>query len=637
MGFTPESFLGGILLFIILIAAGFVVYAGRKKRASVGPKSGDIEAGSSGGKYLANSTSPDFSPDKTIPNAVTFDLKLIQIPAEPANRPAGMVVASDAAGIAVVSSVTKSAEAWNLGVRPGDIIHWAGSGGEKARFDEFQGLATKRPLRFEVLRPSTTVVNTPAGVGRSVSGVLSPKKTQRSPNARGIPSKAKPGLEVAEPVLEPIDFILDVSDQALLKLNKAMQSFKQSEGVDTLMPIRVSSIKAYHVVAPPHVGATTVDIAKTKGPTYRTFSGVYNEVQSILLKQLVLNGEEKEMFEQMKAWGITNSHHAKLSHPNVLRLLATCFEPQLIASLYEGTTGVTLDTLCTQKRFKWKDLSSLNVAYQLANGTAYIHATLGQPHGFLCPANVQFSNAYQLKVCNACSDSGFWTNNYIATSHTRSLMYLSPRVLKGEKPTFKDDVYSYGMILLGPATDSGSAFTHYMDIVKSEQLVPGGSESTLAKKLQQKIEKKDLRLEFSARMCPVVVKQLLQSCVKSNPDEITVTLHDIMARLKGDIRTELEKPHLFTPATGAVAAAAPAPADVVVEDLDEDEMLMKKILNDDGSPRVEEEVKADDVRQPATSAVKVPVAAAAADTKVENVRDRDSDSSDSDSDSDVSL
>lgn len=163
-------------------------------------------------------------------------------------------------------------------------------------------------------------------------------------------------------------------------------------------------------------------------------------MQSILLKQLILTCEEDGMLAQMNAWDRANAASTQLSHPNVLKLLATCFEPTLIASLFEGTTGATLNDLMKSKRCKWKDLSMLPVAEGIASGMEYIQGTTNKPHGHLCPSNVLFSLSYQVKIASAGEDR-CWSKDYIATSHAGSFCYLSPSVLKGEASTLKDDVY----------------------------------------------------------------------------------------------------------------------------------------------------------------------------------------------------
>jgi len=207
------------------------------------------------------------------PAAVTFDLALIEFegpgPTGKLTRSHGFTVQRNPLGEAIVSKVVDGSEAADLDLKVGDVIHWPGSGGTPAPYATFFPLRKSRPLRFDVYRPATsTPAPEAAGIVRSVSGVTRPNSPRSQPVKLPTPATTSAA----------ISFILDVDETQLLKLNKAMSRFKQSESVKSLMPIRLSSIKAYTMLPDAHAGATPVISSKVP-VTYRTFTGVYNSVQ----------------------------------------------------------------------------------------------------------------------------------------------------------------------------------------------------------------------------------------------------------------------------------------------------------------------------------------------------------------------
>jgi serine/threonine protein kinase len=186
------------------------------------------------------------------------------------------------------------------------------------------------------------------------------------------------------------------------------------------------------------------------------------------------------MMSALDGWGSTVRMQSDLRHPNVLALLSTVFEINLIAAIYEGAIEGTMGELMRGKHLKWKDTSMLGVAEGVVEGMIHIQDN-GVPHGFLNPENVVFGMGRGVKVRGAYSADA-WTTGYIFTSHTNTLCYLSPARLRGEKATLEDDIYSFGMVMYSSVC-GGDAFQTLIKVIREEQVrlerrTPGAKEGS---------------------------------------------------------------------------------------------------------------------------------------------------------------
>ena len=190
---------------------------------------------------------------------------------------------------------------------------------------------------------------------------------------------------------------------------------------------------------------------------------------------------------------------------------------------------------------------------------------------------------------------------------------------------------SFGMIMFGSGSNKGNAYDELLEAVQAEQLVGGSSEASLAKKMQTKIERGQIKLELGGRSCPAAVKALTEDCLAGR-----VGFVEIKARLR-KIRGELEK---GWEVKGKVSEEVVQVVEVQSDSSDDEkEKPMKKGAVE--MTKVEMFKKKEDEVQAPSSPVKEKKELVISKPRpvVEDMSSSDSDSSsdDSDSDSDISL
>ncbi|GMH67392.1 hypothetical protein TrLO_g5900 [Triparma laevis f. longispina] len=437
----------------------------------------------------------------------------------------GMQIQMSPSGGTVVLGVKEGSQAEEVGVKKGDVIRWPGAGGVEAPYHEFSACITsgRRPLRFEV------------GRGKEVLGNNSPKERSRRPSLMGL--KRTGAVDEETDIALNLKKIID--PVRVMKLNKAMQAFKQSDFVDGLMPVRVSAIMAYELIPNHNIGVNVpYNPAKNKklGGYFETYSGMYNGIMAIKIERLVLQGEESEMVKALERWGKQTQLASKVNHPNILSLLSTCFEVDLTASLYEATTGVTLLDTLRSKNLQWRDTSLCSVMESAAEGMVYLHNNLGSAHGYLNPAQIQFNHGYQVKICDAFAQKDTKAKDF-AASHNSTFCYASPSVLRGEECTIKDDIYSFGMILYCTNCPGGDAYAIMLKDIQEEQMFPGIAEQVLSEKILRKIRDNKLELNWEKK-CNGRVRKLVEDCVGGRVD-----MKEVLRRLK-EIRADVFEPFL---------------------------------------------------------------------------------------------
>ncbi|GMI02000.1 hypothetical protein TrVE_jg11495 [Triparma verrucosa] len=436
----------------------------------------------------------------------------------------GMQIQMTPSGGTVVTRVNEGSEAETLGLRRGDIIRWPASGGIEAPYSEFSACIAsgRRPLRFEVGRSKEAASN-------------SPKERSRRPTLMGL----KRTGEVDEETDIALNLKKIVDPVRVMKLNKAMKAFKQSDFVDGLMPVRVSAIKVYERIPDHNVGLNVkYDPSKIKksGGYFETYSGMYNGIMAIKIERLILQGEEPEMAKALENWGRQTQLASKVNHPNILSLLSTCFEVDLTASLYEATTGVTLLDSLRNKNLQWRDMSLCSVMESAAEGMIYLHNNLCVAHGYLNPCQIQFNHGYQVKICDAFARKSPKDKDFLA-SHNSTFCYSSPNVLRGEECTIKDDIYSFGLILYCTTCPGGDAYAIMLADIQEEQMFPGIAEQVLSEKIFRKIRDGKLKLNWDKK-CNAMVKALVLDCMEGKVD-----MRQVLKRLK-EIRADVMKPYV---------------------------------------------------------------------------------------------
>ena len=248
---------------------------------------------------------------------------------------------------ACVRALVRSLQASSLGIKVGDMLLWPNSGGLAAPYHEFASLAhnaEQRPLVVEVERLDEDGTN-----------------------------EACPFQFRAE---------RDEKGSDVDKRRSAMETFKQ-EGGKTIEVVMSTSVFGSRKIKDSNCSKSMVDYSKIKGGGYFTFyEGTFGgNRMPIQIKQLKLHGDEKDMVKTLQSWSITTFLQSKLSHPNVLSLLYTCFDLDLIASIYHATTSATLLDVLATNQLNWEDASCCYVAECIASGMDYIHRFINRPHG----------------------------------------------------------------------------------------------------------------------------------------------------------------------------------------------------------------------------------------------------------------
>jgi len=203
-----------------------------------------------------------------------------------------------------------------------------------------------------------------------------------------------------------------------------------------------------------HRGHVELEIGKLLG------SGGFGSVfegkclgRRVALKKLHKNAKNPhaavESFEAEKAV-------MALRHRNVVRIFAASSEsPELMADklvLMEYAGQRNLLAIINDETERINSFRRIKFATDIANALYYIHK-MNIAHLDVKPANIMISAYDTCKLgdfgcCKVLSESGRIspatpTNSYL----TGTLAYRSPELLKGDFPTVKADMYSYGVCL----------------------------------------------------------------------------------------------------------------------------------------------------------------------------------------------
>lgn len=139
----------------------------------------------------------------------------------------------------------------------------------------------------------------------------------------------------------------------------------------------------------------------------------------------------------------------RVNHPNIVKLLGCCLQfeaPMLVYEFVENKTLQELLDLQRSKRFHVTLGTRLRIAAESANALGHLHS-LPHPilHGDVKPANILLAEGLVAKV----SDFGCSTIDEKTQSMLKGTPgYIDPEYLLEYQLTAKNDVYSFGVILL---------------------------------------------------------------------------------------------------------------------------------------------------------------------------------------------
>ncbi|KAJ0786440.1 putative protein kinase RLK-Pelle-RLCK-Os family [Helianthus annuus] len=158
--------------------------------------------------------------------------------------------------------------------------------------------------------------------------------------------------------------------------------------------------------------------------------------------------DKKAIKQQFKAEvGILGKTH----HANLVRLYGYCFDPTMIALVYEYMERGSLDKLIFDKEelIMWEDRRRITIG--IAKGLAYLHEDCQQRivHYDIKPGNVLLDSKLNPKVADFGLAKLCNTASMEDCSHLRgTTSYTAPEFHKPfMRVTYKCDVYSFGMVL----------------------------------------------------------------------------------------------------------------------------------------------------------------------------------------------
>lgn len=147
-------------------------------------------------------------------------------------------------------------------------------------------------------------------------------------------------------------------------------------------------------------------------------------------------------------------HVLRFSHPNIIKTLAATHLDEFDEGAWvvmEYISNMSLLTVINEPSESLEAERRLKYSLQIASALAYAHKNK-VAHLDLKPANVLISSNDDCKVGDfGCSQQCEFDTGIVSPTNrsilTGTFAYRAPELLRGEPPTFRADVYSYGITL----------------------------------------------------------------------------------------------------------------------------------------------------------------------------------------------
>jgi membrane-associated phospholipid phosphatase len=224
---------------------------------------------------------------------------------------------------------------------------------------------------------------------------------------------------------------------------------------------------------------------------------------------------------------------AALNHPNIVTIYSVEQEGDLRFLTMELVEGSTLDEIVPEEGCPTEQF--FDIAIPLADAVAAAHGH-GVTHRDLKPANVMVNDEGRVKVLDfglaklleegrAKKNAGYSTETLTTPGRVLgTIPYMSPEQLKGGEVDHRSDVFSLGVLLYEMAT--------------GERPFAGETAAELISAILRDEPARTIDLNF---LLPEEVGELIELCLRKDPDDRIQSAHEIRDRLLESMRAvELE-------------------------------------------------------------------------------------------------